>query len=371
MQRAPVSVTGVGILTPLGATAELTWRGLIAGRVPTFEGTKARIPDFAPGTLIRERKLLKMCLREAQLGIVAGLAALDHAGLGSGNWIPEQAGVFTGCGGATGGLEDIEPAIRCGLDSDGRFDLRLFSEQGALCIDPMMLLRNLPNGGFAHISRLCQARGANQNYMTGSLAGSQAVQSGVHAIQRGEIKVAVAGGFESSDARPSSQLPTSAGEGAGMLAMESSGNAQARGVTLLARIASSAGCTDHLARQEPERAPLAANRAIRLALERAGIIPSEVGFIVTTAGCDFITQGTDGRAVDGFWHRAPLPPVCCLRSSTGYLGAAAGPVALGLSALGLFQGDWPAQLPDKRAALVVDTDLFGRSVAFVLEKASG
>ena len=91
MTEARIVVTGIGVVSPIGLTADATWQSLVAGRsgvgrisafdAEGFETTiAAEIPDFDP-TNYMERKEARRADRFSQFALAAAKEALGQAGL--------------------------------------------------------------------------------------------------------------------------------------------------------------------------------------------------------------------------------------------------------------------------------------------------
>ncbi len=142
--RTRAVITGVGALTPLGLTAEDTWRELLAGRsgidrieLPGLDDCPCKIAGelkgFDPRNYL-DRKDSKRMARFSQLAVIATQMALDDSKLEVDAEEREHVGVVTGT--AVGGtVIEVEGGLR-GL-----------GERSLMRVSPNHLLALPPNMG--------------------------------------------------------------------------------------------------------------------------------------------------------------------------------------------------------------------------------
>jgi 3-oxoacyl-[acyl-carrier-protein] synthase II len=80
---------------------------------------------------------------------------------------------------------------------NGVFDSNLFTSRGMALIDPLFLVRSLPNAGLCGISIQFGIHGRNTNIMNGSISGLQAIGTAAAEIREGAVDQAIAGGYDS------------------------------------------------------------------------------------------------------------------------------------------------------------------------------
>lgn len=349
-----VVVTGYGVFNVFGFGADALRHGVFGGRsgfgpVTRFDtkGFRGRIaavhpPDPQAGEL-RQYPVLRRCA-EAALEM-AGLPAAprapvligtqgDHTVLSSW-WRSETSGAVPG------------PALP-GLAAE--LPHRLGEELG-----------------------LGKQRLAFQN---ACVASADAVMHGCRLIQQGHAEVVVCGGvylvdqeffakFDSGRAcardgrvRPfdRSRSGLLLGDGAGVVVLESSRHARARGAAPLVAVTGWALAADayHVVRPHPEGAGLAA--AIRGALARARLEPEAVGYVnahgTGTPANDPAETTALRRALGG---HADAVPVSSTKGATGHMLEATGVVELIITTLALQDGQVPPTVgltdPDPRCDL--------------------
>jgi 3-oxoacyl-[acyl-carrier-protein] synthase II len=93
--------------------------------------------------------------------------------------------------------EAFIPALRESVDSANNLNLSRFATHGIKLVDPLFLVKSLPNAGLCAIAIQYQVLGPNANITNGSVSGLQAVIAAIDALRRGEADVALAGGYDS------------------------------------------------------------------------------------------------------------------------------------------------------------------------------
>jgi 3-oxoacyl-(acyl-carrier-protein) synthase len=110
--------------------------------------------------------------------------------------------ILQACGLYVGSLSlDLRPdlfiqTIKESLNQNGQFNIVNFATRGTKFLDPLILLKLLPNGGLCGIAIEYQVYGSNCNITNGTLSGLQAVITAASAIRRREVDIAIAGGYD-------------------------------------------------------------------------------------------------------------------------------------------------------------------------------
>ena len=377
-----VVITGVGLITPLGNNKEAFWERLAAGRsgigpitclpaaaLPVNFAAEARdftghIDDFGPlegeqKKLIR--KGLKVMCRECQMGVAAAQRALADAGLGLGKCDPERSGVVYGSDYMVTMPDEFSAGIVDCLDGERRFHFSRWATQGMAKMNPLWLLKYLPNMPASHIAIYNDLRGPNNSLTQREASGNLAVGEAFRVIERGHADVMVAGAtgtrlspmkavhtvigeeFATADgdftkaSRPFDRQRRGMvlGEGAGAIVLERLDLAQRRGATIYGEVVAAASSTvaDRGSVARPDRA--LAN-SMRAALREAGLSPTEIGHIhahgLGTRQGDLLEAAAIREAFKG---HAEKVPVTAAKSYFGNLGAGSGLVELIASTLAL------------------------------------
>jgi len=254
-----VVVTGLGCVSSLAPCFRTHWARLLKGEsgIRPWPDTPLGCPQWhAPVALapvadrIRSRMLRKVLQPSATMAVSAAREALADAGLEDARDILEEAGLYIGSVSFDLPPSQFVPAIREAVDDRGCLDARLFGTRGMLAVDPLLIVKGLPNGGLCGISIDCGVFGPNLNIANGSIGGAQALAAAVDAITRGDVQVAVAGGHDTL-LHPEHLIGEAmagrlaapgepgyvAGEGAAICVLESREHAIRRGARIYAEVA--------------------------------------------------------------------------------------------------------------------------------------
>ncbi|MFC4597824.1 beta-ketoacyl-ACP synthase II [Cohnella hongkongensis] len=359
-----VAVTGMGCVTPIGADVPETWRSAVSGvsgiRLLSGERT-AELPVKLGAAAERFDPLRTMSAKEArttdrfaQLAIAAAAEALQDSGLAAGdNADPLRTGVWIGSG--VGGIATFETGMTEAL------------RHGFGRVSPFALPMFLPNLAASRVAIRFGAKGITSCTAAACASGSQSIGEALRAIRRGDADAMIAGGAEaplcriglasfaamralspqsdpSLGCRPFDKLRDGfvMGEGAGVLVLEAWEHAKARGARIYAELLGygSGGEAHHIAAPRPDGSDWA--RAIRLALEDAGLTPESVGYLNAHGTSTPLNDAAETRAIKtAFGSRAYELSVSSTKSMTGHLLGASGAVEAVLSVLALRDGVIP------------------------------
>ncbi len=341
-----VVVTGLGMITPVGDDVATTWQNVLAGRPgirtidePWAEIQPARIAGIMsvdPADKL-DRVEARRLDRAQQAALVAAREAWAQAGAPAVD--PERLGAVISSG--MGGLTSLMSAYDTLLD------------KGPSRVSPHMVTQIMPNGPAAIVGLEVGARAGVHGLVSACASGAEAVSYAARMIQTGRADVVICGGTEAvihpitmagfSAMRALSTRnddPTAAsrpydidrdgfvmGEGAGVLVLESAEFAAARGATILG-IYGGAGLTSdghHIAQPDPEG--LGASRAMRFAIEDAGLTVDDIVHI--NAHATSTPQGdiAENVAIRGaLGDRTDSVVVTGTKSMTGHLLGGAGAI---------------------------------------------
>lgn len=302
-----VCITGIGVHSPLGldlSSHVLRWReghsGTESPATPEMQALgiphAGRVPGFEPHNRIANRMLRKILTPAAGFAVAAAGEALHRSGLQPAEI--EKLSLFVGSLGLDQDLNTFGEALRQSLEpalpglepnpsepsasasAPERFSYSRFHKHGMSLIDPLFLLKSLPNAGLCGAAIEHGMQGANLNIMNGSTSGLIAVSAAADSIFRGDTPVALAGGYDSlvqletvlahlidgrlrtgkEGGNGSGYLPS---EGAAFFFLEEEAHAHARGAHIFAEIAASA-VTHSPSGTPPEQGAVAAlERAAR------------------------------------------------------------------------------------------------------------
>jgi 3-oxoacyl-[acyl-carrier-protein] synthase II len=302
MNKKRVVITGMGAITPLGSSVDLFWNGLINGisgvrRITQFDASNlpcqiaGEIPDFNPESYM-DHKEARRLPRSAQIGLASSIQAVKDAGLPDVMPDPERCAVVFGT--ALGGIEQFDEGITT------------LRSQGINKVSPFTIPFGIPNLAAFLIAKRFQCQGPNSTIVTACATGTQTVGEATELIRHGKADLVITGGTESlirdftvagfcvmraipfnyNDNPQSASRPFDAkregfiiSEGAGALVIEDLEHALRRGVHIYAEVVGQSSTSDafHIVQPDPDaKGPI---RAMRWALDDAGIPPSKIDYI--------------------------------------------------------------------------------------------
>ncbi len=214
-----VVITGLGLISPLGIGTGPFWNALAEGRgavqpIQAFpiEGLPinagGEVLNFDPKSLANPkhkttfRKSLKYMARDIQLAVAAAELAMADAGLNDGGVDPTRIGVDLGAGLISSDLDELAPAINLATHADDSFDYKIYGRDGLNEIDPLWLLKYLPNMLACHISILNDCQGPSNSITEAEAASNIAIGEATRIIARGRADVMVSGGAGLQDSSP-------------------------------------------------------------------------------------------------------------------------------------------------------------------------
>jgi 3-oxoacyl-[acyl-carrier-protein] synthase II len=392
MSLPRVVITGLGVVSPIGTDPESLWTNLESGQtgirpieslptkaLPVHSGAEVRdftgkIEDYGPLEKALQRSIkknMKVMCREIEMGVAAAQKALTHSGLDQAR-DPERCGCLFGCDYILTRPEEYADGLRnCRQHSPGENDrsahdaiaqwVAAWPQYGLPKVNPLWLLKYLPNMPNSHVSIFNDFRGPNNAITVREISMHLSVAEASSIIQRGAADVMLVGATGSrihplrttqlaliEDLASEQPDPSKMarpfdvscdgvvlGEGAGAVVLESLEHATARGAKIWGEIVGYGA-----AMVGPGSGPEHLRHAIRLALNK--------------------TVHGSGRTLDSQWHMhaqglsAPGPdtaeaaaisdlyeslgyrrPVTSAKSYFGHLGAGGAAVELICSLLAI------------------------------------
>jgi 3-oxoacyl-(acyl-carrier-protein) synthase len=421
---ARVVVSGSGAICAAGTSPGEIWNSVWIGRTairPIQEwdtsgwptSLAGEIPGLNPRALVEDRKVHKLLQRSDLLGLYVTGRALDDSGfvayrdaLGSAAMaaVNDRTGVYVGLGG--GGYQHEYEFFPLLTTANG--DLGTFGRELAVTVNPMWLLRSMPNNVLCHIGIRYGLKGPNACVTNHSVSGSLAVAEAAAALRSGEADRALAVGHDAPiepqmvlyyhqlgllsadglwpfDARRNGSL---LGEGAAALVLETETAAAARHAMVFGEFLGS-GCTTEAEGLLAIRADgdgLAG--AIALALDDAGMRPTEVGMIVAHGSGTRQSDASEALAICRVFG-VTAPPVTAFKWAFGHPLAASGILDSVLALVALHHGVVPGvatlrepdpdlgnlpvsarpQAPRSDVALVLNRGFGGANTALVFRAA--
>ena len=344
MRENRLVITGMGAVTPIGIGVSAYWDALTAGRcgigrITRFDASAlpvqiaAELKDFDPAEHM-PKTLARTMDPFMQFAFVAAQEALADSGL---DIEPEAERIGITMGTAMSGVTTI-------AHTQEEYD-------GGRRVGPRFVPMAIGNIAAAQIAIARGIRGPSLTLNTACSAGGDAILTAATLLLAGEADAMLAVGGESilcpivvsglSQAKALSRRnddPETAcrpfdagrdgfviGEGGGALVIETEAHALARGAHIYAELAGWANTSDahHVTAPCPDGAGAA--RCMKLALQKAGMQPSDIGYINAHGTSTPLGDKAETLAVKSvFGGRESAPPVSSTKSATGHLMGAGG-----------------------------------------------
>lgn len=362
--KTRVVVTGMGILSPSGNSAQSTWSSLCSGSSgvgPITRFDAAAFPSRIAGELKSFDPLRFMSVKEAhktdpfiQYALAAALMAVEDARLALAPRSLLRTGVLIGSG--RGGVATSEK------------NMNLLLSKGPKAVSAFYTPMSLVNMASGYVSMKLGARGPCLDVSTACATGTHAIGEAMKIIQRGDADVMLAGGAEAAltplvlagfcQARALStrnEKPEKASrpfdrdrdgfvlsEGAGVLVLEELNLAEKRGAAVYAELCGYGLSSDAFHYTSPDPTGDGAGRAMALALRDAGMTPDEIEYVNAHGTSTKPNDKIETLAVKRvFGARAKKLAISASKSMLGHMLGAAGAVEAGITALALRDGVIP------------------------------
>jgi 3-oxoacyl-[acyl-carrier-protein] synthase II len=317
--RRRVVVTGIGVVSPIGIGVEGLWGGLrrresAVRRIDRFDASPfrsriaAQVDDFEPA-LFMDRGQVKRLDRYAQFSVASARMALQDAALDPASVDPDRAAVQMGS--ALGGL------------SYGEQQLGSYFQHGLRGVDALLALAVFGGSASCNIAIDAGFTGPNSTNSMSCASGAIAVGDAWRTIRDGAADVALAGGVETplaplcygafaiiramstrNDDPARASRPFDAardgfvmGEGSAVLVLEEMGHARARGARIYAEVMGYGNTSDayHMTAPRPDGAQAA--RAMRIALDAAGVATDGVDYVNAHGSSTPLNDSTESRVI--------------------------------------------------------------------------
>jgi 3-oxoacyl-[acyl-carrier-protein] synthase II len=372
-----VVLTGIGVVTSIGQDAASFWSGLAEGRsgikkIQAFDPSPLKTPYF--GEIIGfdvkkhlatrdERKQIRVMSRTIQLAVAAANLALADGKVDKQKLDPTRFGVEFGAGLIPSELDDLGAASYASTEGNSHdVDLKIWGEKGLENVQPLWMLKYLPNMPACHVSILHNAQGPNNSITQGDVAGLLALGEAVRIIQRNQADFFLVGASDSKLAPLSmtrqalfGQLsackegPEKAikpfdrrrdglvvGEGAGVLVAEHLEHAQNRGAPIYAEVVGFGAAFDR------GLTGRGLARAIRTALAQANLTPHDIDHVNAHGLGSVKYDAVEARGLHEVFGNAV--PVWSIKPAIGSLTAGCATPELAASMLAMKHGVLPATL---------------------------
>lgn len=358
MTKRRVVVTGLGMLSPLGASVESSWSHLLEGKsgigpITAFDATGypvsfgGAVPDFVVDDYLPAKEARRMD-GFIQWGLVAGIQAIKNAGLEDVSTDPSRIGVAMGSG--IGGINTIETCHEVLLN------------RGPGKVSPFFVPSSIINMVSGHLSIMYGYQGPNIAITTACTTGTHNIGFAARMIAYGDADVMIAGGAEKAtspttmagfasmkalstrnDAPEAASRPWDRdrdgfvlSDGAAALVLESLDHAQARGASIIAELSGFGMSADAHHMTSPADNGAGAAASMRMALTDSELAPQDIGYI--NAHGTSTPQG-DIAETDAiktiFGPHAKAVAVSSTKSMTGHALGAAGAIEAVISVLAI------------------------------------
>ena len=327
-----VVITGMGAVTPLGLSVDETWAGLVAGRsgiteITQFDASQmpiriaGEVKGFDPTDYINFKDARRMA-RCSQLALAASFQAMADAGFNSLVPDPERSGVVMGTG--VGGFDE------------GLVAWETYKTRGLRRVNPFTAMALLANMPAHHMSLQFQCQAYNGTVVTACASGTQAIGDATEVIRRGGADLMLAGGVEGMiheviigaftvmrvlaadnehpeqackpfDARRDGFVSA---EGTAVMVLERLDKALDRGAKIYAEVLGYSANTDAYHAAIPDPDGDGAHRAMKWAVENAGLAPSEIDYINAHGPGTEVGDPVETKAIkrlfDDYAHHLPI-----------------------------------------------------------------
>ncbi len=405
-----VVITGMGIISPLGNSAESLWQSItsgtsgvsridrlsggdfpcdIAGQAKSFTG---HIDDFGQLEKMAKRNIkkgLRLMCREIQMGVAASQLALADSNLSEGSYDPVRTGTMFGCDYIVTEPFEFVSGMKSCLEGNDEFNFDDWAEMGIPKVEPLWLLKYLPNMPASHVAIYNDLRGPSNSITVREASANLALAEATTTLRRNAADTFITGATGSRiqtmrtihvtlqeltadiDADPVNGDPAKAcrpfeldrtgaviGEGAGILILEGLESAQKRGAKIWGEVigygSSAVANKNGIANYET-----ALSNVAKSALETSGLTPEQIGHVnahgLGTPKCD----AQEARAIHSIF--GDQKPVTAIKSYTGNMGAGSGIIEIISSLLAMEHGHLPKTLnydrPDPECPInVVNND---------------
>ena len=346
-----VVVTGMGAVTSLGLDVPTSWEAMVAGRsgvarITQFDPSRltttiaAEVKDFDASAVL-DRKDQRRNDRYVQYALVASREAMIQAGFPERleGELAERTGVIVGTG--IGGIRTLADQVL------------LMGEKGPDRMSPFLIPMAISNLAAGVVAIVFGPQGPNFSVVSACATGGHSIGEAWETIRRGDADVMIAGGTEAvghealvggfaamralstrNDDPEGASRPFDTGrdgfvigEGSGIVVMESLEHALGRGAGPLAEIVGYGATADAIHITLPAPGGAGAVRAIRRALEKAGLSVDDVEMVNAHATS---TPEGDPRELEAiktlFGERAGEVSVTANKSMLGHTLGAAGAI---------------------------------------------
>ncbi|HBI6256132.1 TPA: beta-ketoacyl-ACP synthase II [Listeria monocytogenes] len=347
MDKRRVVVTGIGAVTPIGNDAETSWENAKKGVNGVAKMTRlnpddfpvkiaAELKDFDVEKYLEKKEARKMD-RFTHYAIASAEMAVQDSGLVIDDSNANRVGVWIGSG--IGGMETFETQYE------------IFLNRGHRRVSPFFVPMMIPDMGSGQVSIRFGAKGINSTTVTACATATNSMGDAFKVIERGDADAMITGGaeapitkmslagFTANKALSLNPDPETAcrpfdkdrdgfiiGEGAGIVILEEYEHAKARGAKIYAEIVGYGATGDAYHITAPAPNGEGAARAMKMAIDDAGLTPDKVDYINAHGTSTPYNDEYETQAIKTvFGDHAKKLAISSTKSMTGHtLGASGG-----------------------------------------------
>ncbi|EAG9595587.1 beta-ketoacyl-[acyl-carrier-protein] synthase II [Listeria monocytogenes] len=347
MDKRRVVVTGIGAVTPIGNDAETSWENAKKGVNGVAKMTRlnpddfpvkiaAELKDFDVEKYLEKKEARKMD-RFTHYAIASAEMAVQDSGLVIDDSNANRVGVWIGSG--IGGMETFETQYE------------IFLNRGHRRVSPFFVAMMIPDMGSGQVSIRFGAKGINSTTVTACATATNSIGDAFKVIERGDADAMITGGaeapitkmslagFTANKALSLNPDPETAcrpfdkdrdgfiiGEGAGIVILEEYEHAKARGAKIYAEIVGYGATGDAYHITAPAPNGEGAARAMKMAIDDAGLTPDKVDYINAHGTSTPYNDEYETQAIKTvFGDHAKKLAISSTKSMTGHtLGASGG-----------------------------------------------
>ena len=311
-----VAVTGMGVVSCCGIGTEALWDGLLG----TARTDEHRVDDFDPSRWMETREA-RHADRFTQFAVAASVMAMEDAGATGVD--PGRMGVILGS--TVGGQETIEAQVR------------LYDAKGPRRVSPRMTTMQMPNAAAGTVSIRLGTKGPCEQLSTACATGPHVLAYGAQLVATGRCDLVLAGASEAgmtgvmTAAFANMTALSSTGvsrpfdadrdgfvfsEGAAVLVLEDWDHAVARGARIYAEMLGAASNADSHHITAPAPGGAGAADCMQLALESAGLVPADIGYVNAHGTSTAHNDAAEAAAIETVFGPHGVP----VTSNKGILG---------------------------------------------------
>ncbi len=212
-----VVISGLGVTSAYGVGREALWQGLCSGvsgiRRPTrFDpvGFRSRLLGELDGLNAKDavpkhyRKAVKVMARDTEMAVVSAKEAVEDARLitrshegQTPSYVPGRIGCHIGAGLIAAETDELTSALATSRDDAGKFDLERWGSGGIDNLQPLWLLKYLPNMLACHVTIVHGCEGPSNTITCAEASGLLSLGESLRVIERGDADACFSGSAES------------------------------------------------------------------------------------------------------------------------------------------------------------------------------